>query len=93
VSASLLLVAVVALLYLAHLPIWTGIGITVAGFAVLEALFRRRLIELLLRITLALAIVGAVVLIVTDAALALVLAVVGVALLTLVDNLRELTDR
>ena len=93
VSTSLLLVAVVALLYLAHLPIWTGIAFTLAGFALLEALFRRRLVELLLRITLLLAIAGAVVLLVTNAALALVLVVVGVALLTLVDNLREIAGR
>jgi len=92
-SASLLLVAVVALLFVLHLPIWAGVGITVMGFVVVEALFRRQLVDLLLRITLVLAVVGAVVLLVTNAALVLVLVIVVVAGITLVDNLSEVAGR
>jgi len=89
-SAGLLLVAVVALLFVVNLPIWAGVGLTVAGFIVVEALLRRRLVELLLRITVLLAVVGAVILLVTNAALVLVLAVMTVAVITLVDNLSEI---
>jgi hypothetical protein len=92
-SASLLLVAVVALLFVVRLPIWAGVGLTVAGFVVVEAVFRRRLVDLMLRITVLLAAVGAVVLLVTNAALVLVLAVLTVAVLTLVDNLGEIAGR
>ena len=92
-SAGLLLVAVVVLLFVVQLPIWAGVGLTVAGFAVVEALFRRRLVVLLLRVTLLLAVVGAVILLVTNAALVLVLAVMTVAVITLVDNLSEIAGR
>jgi hypothetical protein len=92
-SASLLLVAVVALLFVFSLPIWAGVGITVAGFIVLESLFRRRLVVLMLRVTLLLAVVGAVVLLVSNAALVLVLAIMVVAVLTLVDNVGEIAGR
>ena len=92
-SAGLLLVAVVVLLFVVQLPIWAGVGLTVAGFVVVEALFRRRLVDLLLRITVLLAVVGAVILLVTNAALVLVLAVMTVAVITLVDNLSEIAGR
>ena len=92
-SAGLLLVAVVVLLFVVHMPIWAGVGLTVAGFVVVEALFRRRLVVLFLRVTLLLAVVGAVILLVTNAALVLVLAVMTVAVITLVDNLSEIAGR
>ncbi|MHB8892320.1 MAG: hypothetical protein ACYC65_09795, partial [Candidatus Limnocylindrales bacterium] len=92
-SASLILVAVVALLFVFNLPIWSGVGLTVMGFVVLESLFRRQLVRLLLRVTLLLAVVGAVVLLVSNAALVLVLAVMVVAVITLVDNLGEIAGR
>ncbi len=92
-SAGLLLVAVVVLLFVVRLPIWAGVGLTVAGFVFVEALFRRRLVDLLLRVTVLLAVVGAVILLVTNAALVLVLAVMTVAVITLVDNLSEIAGR
>ncbi len=92
-SVSLILVAVVALLFVFNLPIWSGVGLTVAGFVVVESLFRRQLVRLMLRVTLLLAIVGALVLLVTNAALVLVLAILVVALITLVDNLGEIAGR
>lgn len=92
-SVSLILVAVVALLFVFNLPIWSGVGLTVAGFVVVESLFRRQLVRLALRVTLLLAIVGALVLLVTNAALVLVLAILVVALITLVDNLGEIAGR
>ena len=92
-SASLILVAVVALLFVFNLPIWSGVGLTVMGFVVLESLFRRQLVRLMLRVTLLLAVVGAVVLLVSNAALVLVLAVMVVAVITLVDNLGEIAGR
>ena len=65
VSVGLGLIALIALLFVVHLPIWAGIVLAVGGYLVLEAAFRRRLIDLLLRITLVLALVGAVILAVT----------------------------
>ena len=64
--------------------------LAMGGYFILEAAFRRQLITLLLRIALALALVGAVVLAVDYAIELVVLAVVGVAVLTLVDNIREI---
>lgn len=93
VSASLILVAVVALLFVFNLPVWSGVGLSVLGFVVLESLFKRQLVLLMLRVTLLLASVGGVVLLVANAALVLVLTILVVALITLVDNLGEIAGR
>jgi len=90
VSVGLGMIALIVLLFVVHLPIWAGTVLAVGGYLVLEAAFRRRLIDLLLRITLVLALVGAVILAVSYATAIVVFAIVGVALLTLVDNVREI---
>ena len=58
--------------------------------AVIEAVLRRRLTTLLLRVTLLLAGIGAIVLAVTYATEVLVVALVGLAAIILLDNVREL---
>ena len=44
-------------------PLWAAVAIALAGYTVLEAAFRRRLTLLTLRVELALAVVGAAILI------------------------------
>ena len=90
ISVGIGLIALIALLYLTDLPAWSVVLLSFAGYFVLEAAFRRQLIELLLRITLVLALVGAVVLLVTYATQLVVAAIVGIAIITLVDNVREI---
>jgi hypothetical protein len=64
--------------------------LSVAGYFILEAAFRRRLIEVLLRLTLILALVGAAVLAVSYATELVVVAIAGIAILTVIDNVREI---
>jgi hypothetical protein len=90
ISVSLGLLALMALIVFTDLPVWAVVLLAVGGYLVLEAAFRRQLITLLLRVALALALVGAAVLIVSYATELVVVAVVGVAVLTLVDNIREI---
>jgi uncharacterized membrane protein len=77
-------------LYLGVVPVWAALLFTIGGYLALEAAFRRRLVELLLRLTLLLAILGAIVLAVAYLPLLIVAAVAGVALLAIIDNVREL---
>ena len=90
VSVSLGLIALMALIVFTDLPVWAVVVMAVGGYLILEAAFRRQLVTLLLRIALVLALVGAVILVVSYAAELVVLAVVGLAVLTLVDNIREI---
>ena len=90
ISVSLALIALIALIYLTRLPTWAGILFAVVGYFALEAVFRRRLIDLLLRLTLLMALLGAVILAVSYATQLVVLAIAGVAVLTLIDNVREI---
>ncbi len=90
VSVSLGLIALMALIVFTDLPVWAVILMAIGGYLILEAAFRRQLVTLLLRIALALALVGAVILVVSYAGELVVLAVVGLAVLTLVDNIREI---
>ena len=70
-------------------PIGTVL-VVAAAYAFVEAAFRRRLTTLLLRVTLLLAAIAAVVLAVAYATEVLVVALVGLAAIILVDNVREL---
>jgi hypothetical protein len=90
VSAGALLIFIVSALYLGLLgPIATVI-LAVAGYVAIEAAIRRRLIDTLLRVTLVLAMVGAIVLAIQFLPLILVAGIAGIALVAIVDNLREL---
>ncbi len=90
ISISVLLLAVVVPLYLGLLPWWAALLIGVGAYLLLEAAFRRRLTALLLRVTLVLAAVGALVLLYEYAGLVIVAGIVGLALLIFADNVREL---
>jgi len=90
ISAGVLVIMLAVTLYLGVVPVWAALLFTIGGYLALEAAFRRRLVELLLRLTLLLAIVGAIVLAVAYLPLLIVAAVAGVALLAIIDNVREL---
>ena len=90
VSVGIGLIALVALIAFTSIPVWLAITIAVLGYLLLEAAFRRRLIDLLLRLSLVMAIIGAIVLVVGYALQIVAFAVVAVAVLTLVDNVREI---
>ncbi len=90
ISVGLGIIALVVLRYFTNLPSWAVVLLAVGGYIILEAAFRRRLIDLLLRITLFMALVGGVVLAVGYATQIVLLVVVGVAVLTLIDNVREI---
>jgi uncharacterized membrane protein len=83
-------VALVALLYTAVVPWWGALLIAVGGYVLIEAAFRRRLTQLLLAVTIVLAVVGAILLALVYATELVILAIVAVAVLTLLDNVREL---
>jgi hypothetical protein len=90
VSAGALLIFVVSALYLGWLGPVSTVVVAVAGYVAIEAAIRRRLIDTLLRVTLVLALVGSIVLAIEFLPLILVGGIAGVALLAIVDNLREL---
>jgi hypothetical protein len=93
VSVSLLLLATIALVYLGILSVWVAVLVVIAAYALVEAAFRRRLTMLLLRLTLLLAVIGTIVLAVTFATEALVIALIALAVIILLDNVRELRGR
>ena len=86
----MLLLTIVALVSLRLVPIWAAVLIALAGYTVLEAAFRRRLTLLTLRVELALAMVGAAVLIWEGLFLIVVAAIAALALVIVLDNVREL---
>jgi hypothetical protein len=90
ISVGIGLIALVALFVFTSVPAWLAVTLAVAGYLLLEAVFRRRLIDLLLRLSLVMAVVGAIVLVVGYAVQLVAVAIVVVAVLTLVDNVREI---
>ncbi len=90
ISAGLLVIFLVGALYVGVLPVWASLLLAVGGYVAIEAAFRRRLVELALRLTLFFAIVGAVVLAIEFLPLLIVGSIAAVAVLAIVDNIREL---
>jgi len=90
VSISLLLVATVVVPWLTPVPWYVALVFAIAAYALLEAAFRRRLTILLLRATLILAGVCALVLLYQFTTPIVFVAIVGLAVLTLFDNVREI---
>jgi hypothetical protein len=89
-SVGFLLLTIVALTSLHLVPLWAAISIAVAGYLVIESAFRRRLTLLTLRVELTLAIIGAIILI-WEGKSAILLGAVGLlALVIVLDNVREL---
>ena len=93
VGFGLLLLAVIGLLVFTDVPVWTALLLSIGIYVVVEAAFRRRLVPLLLRVTLVLAFIGALILAWEFAGPLLIAAVLGLAVLTITDNVRELRRR
>ncbi len=91
ISGGLLLLLIVALVYFRppNWPIWL-VGISVA-FGAIEAVTRRRIGGFLYGVTIALAILNAIILLYQFWLLAIVLALVGLVILMIRDNLREVS--
>ncbi len=90
ISAGVLLIVLVASVYFGWLPVGASLLLAVGGYVAIEAAFRRRLVELALRVTLFLAVVGAIVLVVEFLPLIIVGSIAGLAVIAIVDNVREL---
>ena len=90
VGFGLLMLAVIALQLFTDVPIWVALLLSVAIYVLVESAFRRTLVTLLLRVTLVLAFIGALILAWEFAGALLIAALVGLALLTITDNVREL---
>jgi len=90
VSAGALLIFIVSAIYLGIFGPVATVVVAVVGYIVIEAATRRRLIDTILRATLVLAVIGAIVLAFEFLPLLLVVGIAGIALLAIVDNLREL---
>jgi hypothetical protein len=90
VSISLVLVLIVGSIYTGLFGPIVSIFAGIAVYMVMEAAFRRRLGALLLRATLFLAIVASIILVLNHLTLLVVGAIVGLALFTLVDNVRDI---
>jgi uncharacterized membrane protein len=93
ISVSLLLIATIGLIYLGILSVWFAIVVVIGAYAFVEAAFQRRLTTLLLRLTLILAVIGAIVLGVTYAVQTVVVLLIALAGVILLDNVRELRGR
>ncbi len=89
ISISLLLVGTMLVPLLTAVPWYVALVLAIAVYSVLEAAFRHRLTILLLRATLFLAAIGALVLVYQFTTPIVFAAVVGLAALTLFDNVRE----
>jgi hypothetical protein len=65
----------------------------VVGYALIEAVMRRRFTQLVLRATLLLAVVGALILVWEFRLQAVLVGIIGIAILIFADNIREVVRR
>ena len=93
VSVGVLLLVVAGLVFLRLVPWGGALLVGLVGYILIESALRRRLTRLLLRSVLILAIVGALILAVDFALELVLLAVVGLALVVVLDNVREVAGR
>ena len=90
ISIGILLLAEVFMLGTGIVPWYSALLIGVGGYLLVEAAFRRRLTQLLLKLTLLFAVLSLVILGITFAWQLVILALVGLALIVLADNVREI---
>jgi hypothetical protein len=93
IGFALLLLGTIALLQLTDIRPWVAVLISVTFYLVLESAFRRRLGPLVINVTRLLAVIGALILIWEFMGALLILALVGIAALTIADNVGELRRR
>ena len=89
-SIGVVLLATVLPFYFGFVPLWGALLIGVGGYLAIEAILRRRVQILLVRLTLVLAVISAAALVYHYAGLIIVLAIVGLAVQIFADNIREL---
>jgi hypothetical protein len=89
VSISVLLLAEVAMLLTGIVPWYWALIIGIGGYFVVEAAFRRRLMQVLLRLTVLLAVISLAIVAVTYATYIVIAAIAGLAFVVLADNVRE----
>jgi hypothetical protein len=92
-GVSLLLLAVVGVAFFTDLGAAAAVVLALGVYVLIESAFRRRLTRLVLLATLGLALIAGAILVLEFAVLLLIFVVVGVAVLTLADNVRELRRR
>jgi hypothetical protein len=80
----------VGILALQIVPVWVALLVAVGGYVAIEAATRGRLVQLAMTVTLALAVVGAIILVINFLPIIIVAGVAGIAILAMVDNVREL---
>ena len=90
ISAGVLVIVLVGILYVGLLPVWAALFLAVGGYVAIEAAFRRRLVDLALRLTLFMAVIGAAILAIEFLPLLIVGSIAGIAVLAIIDNIREL---
>ena len=93
VSVSIMLLLIVGLIWLRLVPWWGALLIGVVGYALIEAVMRRRFTQLVLRATLLLAVVGALILVWEFRLQAVLVGIIGIAILIFADNIREVVRR
>jgi hypothetical protein len=90
ISIGILLLAEVVMLVTGIVPWYTALFVGFGGYLLVEAAFRRRLTQLLLRLALFLAVVSIAILAVNYATYLIVAAIAALALIVLTDNVREI---
>ena len=93
VSVGILLLVVAGLVFVRLVPWWGALLVGLVGYILIELALRRRLTRLLLRSVLILAVLGALILAVDFALELVLLAVVGLAIVVVLDNVREISGR
>jgi hypothetical protein len=90
ISIGVLLLAEVFMLGTGIVPWPLALLIGIGGYVLVESAFRRRLTQVLLRLTLLLAVISLAILAVTYATYLVIAAIAGLALIVLADNVREI---
>ncbi len=93
IGFAVLLLGTIALLVLTDIPAWVALLGALTLYVVLESAFRRRFVPLLVTVTRILAVVAALILIWEFLGALLILVLIGIAALTIADNVRELRRR
>jgi hypothetical protein len=93
ISVGVLLLVVAGLVFFRLVPWWAALLVGVVGYILIESALRRRLTTLLLRVVLVLAVLGAVLLAFDFRMEFVLVAVAGLALLVVADNVREVSGR
>jgi hypothetical protein len=90
VSVALAVLLLGALLITGAAPWWVGLVVIAGGYVAIEALVRRRFLRLLLDLTILLAVVAAVIVVVTHLAVFVAAGLLAIGVIILRDNVREL---